>query len=272
MGRQPWAPLATLQGAAIALQGDSNTCLNYATVYISPMRHVSEPQQIGGTARGQDARHRLVEAAARLFASRGYDGVGVREIAKAAEANVAAVSYHFGGKRELYLATLDRLMDEMRPIGGPVIERIDQAFEGGPPDRGELSALAAFVTRHILMTMLAGDLPAWAQQTVLREFQEPTADYRPMLDERVLPLHRAVRRIVAASLGLPLESDEAILAAHGVLGQIMVFAAARIVALEQLEWPDFEDERLEPVIAVTTRAVLGALGFNSEMEPRQCVS
>ena len=49
--------------------------------------------------------------------------------------------------------------------------------------------------------MLSGDLEPWVTQTVLREFQNPTTDYRPMLDERVLPLHKAMGKLTAASLG-----------------------------------------------------------------------
>jgi len=219
--------------------------------------------------RSDDVRERMIDVAARLFASRGYAGVSVRAIAQAADANIAAVSYHFGGKRGLYLAALERLMEEMRPIGGPVIERINAAFEAGRPDRATLAEVATFVVSHILETMLAGDMPPWAQQTVLREFQEPTPDYRPMLDERVLPLHRAIRRLAAASLEIPVESTGAVLAAHAVMGQIMVFAAARTVALEELGWSDFTAGRVGQVIDAALPAVLGALRLPPPQRPSQ---
>ena len=50
----------------------------------------------------QETRQRLLEAAARLFAARGFTHVTVREICNAANANVAAVNYHFGDKLGLY--------------------------------------------------------------------------------------------------------------------------------------------------------------------------
>ncbi|MBL0312687.1 MAG: CerR family C-terminal domain-containing protein [Holophagaceae bacterium] len=49
---------------------------------------------------------RLIEAATVLFAAKGFDGVGLREIAAMAQANSAMVAYHFGGKEGLYLAAL----------------------------------------------------------------------------------------------------------------------------------------------------------------------
>ena len=54
----------------------------------------------------QETRQRLLDAAARLFAERGFNKVSVREICKEAGANVAAVKYHFGDKEQLYKAAL----------------------------------------------------------------------------------------------------------------------------------------------------------------------
>ena len=66
-------------------------------------------------------RERLVQAATRLFADNGYRGASVRDICNLAGANPGAVSYHFGGKRQLYRAVLRRAADglaDMGPVAG----------------------------------------------------------------------------------------------------------------------------------------------------------
>ena len=55
-----------------------------------------------------DTRDRLLDAATGLFADAGYRGASVRRICDLANANPGAVSYHFGGKRQLYRAVLRR--------------------------------------------------------------------------------------------------------------------------------------------------------------------
>jgi AcrR family transcriptional regulator len=68
-----------------------------------------------GASRADDAtRDRLLEVAERLFADRGFRKVTVREICKAAHANVAAVNYHFGDKLNLYREVLQSAIDSMR--------------------------------------------------------------------------------------------------------------------------------------------------------------
>jgi len=49
---------------------------------------------------------RVIRAAGTLFAERGFHGTTMRDIAERAGANVASGHYHFGSKRDLYLAVL----------------------------------------------------------------------------------------------------------------------------------------------------------------------
>src|SRR5262249_51780543 len=58
-------------------------------------------------------REALLAAGAELFAERGYDGVPVWNIARAAGVNKAMISYHFGGKRGLYRAILEATFAEI---------------------------------------------------------------------------------------------------------------------------------------------------------------
>ncbi|MGF3027188.1 TetR/AcrR family transcriptional regulator [Methylobacterium aquaticum] len=89
-----------------------------------------------------DTRERLLDAAEKLFAERGFNGVSTREITFAAGANSAAMHYHFGSKeaviREIFERRLgpinaerERLMDEgVAASDPPDIARILRAFIG----------------------------------------------------------------------------------------------------------------------------------------------
>lgn len=51
--------------------------------------------------------HKIMDAAIPLFAEKGFVAVSVKEIAEAASVNIALISYHFGGKENLYSAILE---------------------------------------------------------------------------------------------------------------------------------------------------------------------
>ncbi|MBN1345434.1 MAG: TetR/AcrR family transcriptional regulator [Phycisphaerae bacterium] len=64
---------------------------------------MTEDNQANGSA------DRILAAAARLFAARGYHAVSTREIAAAVGLNISTVNYHVGGKRDLYRAVFRRM-------------------------------------------------------------------------------------------------------------------------------------------------------------------
>jgi AcrR family transcriptional regulator len=71
-----------------------------------------------------DTRLALMRAAEQLFAQQGVDRVSLREIAIAAgQRNVSAATYHFGSKRELIEALLER---HSRPIQEGWVDALQQ--------------------------------------------------------------------------------------------------------------------------------------------------
>ncbi len=67
-----------------------------------------------------DTRSRLLCAAVSLFAEHGYDGTTVAAVSERAEANIAAVNYHFRDKQSLYVEAL-RAAFEAAKARHPVI-------------------------------------------------------------------------------------------------------------------------------------------------------
>jgi len=78
---------------------------------------------------GRPAKERLLDAAERLFAKRGYHGVSVRDITEAAKVDVALVNYHFGTKRALLTAVFERRAEV---INRERLDRLEAVHRAGP--------------------------------------------------------------------------------------------------------------------------------------------
>lgn len=63
---------------------------------------------------GGDTRQRLLQAARKILAEKGFDGTSVRAVTEAAGANLGAVTYHFESKEKLYHAVLEEVLGPMR--------------------------------------------------------------------------------------------------------------------------------------------------------------
>jgi len=114
------------------------------------------------SARGDETRSALLAAGRAAFARRGFDGASVRDITRAAGANLGAVTYHFGSKRGLYVAVL---------TGGltPMVDRVGQtaASPGTPLERLDAVVEALFgyvaanpdIPRLMIQEVAAGKVP-----------------------------------------------------------------------------------------------------------------
>lgn len=58
------------------------------------------------------SKQRILKSATSLFAKKGYEAVGIREICKEADANICMISYYWGGKRELYEGIIKDLIEK----------------------------------------------------------------------------------------------------------------------------------------------------------------
>lgn len=62
-----------------------------------------------------DTKTKILDAAEKLFAERGFSETSLRLITSKAEVNLASVNYHFGSKKELIRAVLARYLDVFMP-------------------------------------------------------------------------------------------------------------------------------------------------------------
>src|SRR3954470_1711295 len=73
--------------------------------------HIGAPPAT--TARGRERRERLLNAAARLVAERGFHSVGIIEIGAAAGVTGSAIYRHFKSKGDLLVALFERVVDNL---------------------------------------------------------------------------------------------------------------------------------------------------------------
>jgi AcrR family transcriptional regulator len=137
-----------------------------------------------------ETRERLLKAATRLFAERGFAHVTVREICRAARANVAAVNYHFGDKLGLYRQIVQAAIDEMRAI----TEAARQAGDGQAPEERLRRFIVIF--NHRVLTWGNEEL----FRLVSREMHDPTPALDTVIEQAIRPRLEYLMTLVASVL------------------------------------------------------------------------
>jgi AcrR family transcriptional regulator len=144
-----------------------------------------------------ETRVRLLEAALRLFGENGFKRVTVRDICRAAAANVAAVNYHFGDKLGLYREVLQSAIEAMRATS----EAARAAGEGRRPEE----QLRTYV-RIFLQNLLRPE-SAPIHRLVTREMNDPTAALDAVVEQGIRPrieyLSDVIARVMSCDPGDP---------------------------------------------------------------------
>ena len=139
----------------------------------------------------RETRERLLTAAEAMFAERGFKRVTVREICRAARANIAAVNYHFGDKLGLYRDVLQTATESMRTL----TDEARGAGAGQPPDEKLRRYLRIFLHR-----LLAPGHEA-LYRLIQREMQDPTPALDEVVEQGVRPRVVYLSEIVADIIG-----------------------------------------------------------------------
>lgn len=79
---------------------------------------------------GHQTTQRLLDTAERLFGKHGYDGIGMRALARRAKVNLGAATYHYGSKKALYI---EAFMRRFRPSNAEQLSLLRQAQASSQP-------------------------------------------------------------------------------------------------------------------------------------------
>ncbi|MCO6453979.1 MAG: CerR family C-terminal domain-containing protein [Pirellulaceae bacterium] len=172
-------------------------------------------------------RERILQAAGRVFADKGFQAATVRDICQEAEVNIAAVNYYFGEKQQLYVEAVRRAR-ELRIAQVPFPKR---AADSPPAER-----LRDFV--HVIARrMLGTDGEPWQVRLMLREILSPTRACEEMVEDYFRPQFERLLGILAELL--PDDTPEYRLRQIGfsVIGQCLFHRVAGEV-VQMLTPPD----------------------------------
>ncbi len=157
----------------------------------------SDSGRRGARSDGQEARQRLLLAALALFADRGFARTSTREIAQAASANIAAISYYFGGKPGLYAACFSE------PLGADEIDLKTQCEGPGMPAH---EALHRFLSGYIA-PLKQGDVVRQCMRLHMREMVDPTGLPGQDVERDIKAPHQTLIGILSRHLGVAADED-----------------------------------------------------------------
>lgn len=172
---------------------------------------------------------KLMDAAEKLFAKRGFHGTSLRDITGAAGVDLALVNYHFGGKKQLLVEVLERrgqVLNEER------LRRLAEVRSSAAPGVPTTEAIVGAFLDPIL-DRLAHAGPGWHSYFALIAYVNNSPEWgRKMMGKT---FDRTVREFIQAVMqSLPGSAPEDIFWGYNFLTGALTLSLAETGRLDEL--------------------------------------
>ncbi|MFK7995523.1 MAG: CerR family C-terminal domain-containing protein [Granulosicoccus sp.] len=217
-------------------------------------------------ARSNHARDALIQSGIEVFGQQGYEGASNRELAEAAGVNQALIAYHFDGKEGLYLAVFefmaDRIGRQFETLAGEMEAAIEALeYANANPEDICIRYIEKLMERHVQI-FFEPQMQSYAK-LILREQLEPSKAFNVLYDGLMRRIMNLLTLLIARSIGRREPTDADKLSALMLMGQVLVFRAARATVTCHMDWKDeINQNQARQILArlrVFIRGMIGAL-------------
>ena len=199
-----------------------------------------------------ETRTKMIHAAIEVFGALGYEGASTRALAERAEVNLAAIPYHFGGKRGLYLAAAQAIADFARERMEPVVGHLRDA------DRADHATRIDQALDGFIRLVIGSDAEEWTPFFVRCEHDADDA-FRMIYEEAVARFERALTETVAETIGCDPGDESLRIRVAIVIASIANLRTLRNMTLSTLGWDQLNPDRLERLNRAIRQFALGNL-------------
>jgi AcrR family transcriptional regulator len=208
-----------------------------------------EPRGLDG-----DTEQRLLDAAGRVFAEKGFDAATVRDVCeKAGVKNIGAVNYYFRSKENLYEAAVRnafrcRMAHAPRPewpTGTPAAARLRQFIHG------------------VVRSMLNDYQEPWQMQLLMRELSHPGPAGEGIIRDYMRPVYELLWSILREVLPAGTDERTIHLTGFSILGQCLYHRIGRPAVRRLAGEAEHDTYTPELVADHIARFSLAALGLET---------
>ncbi len=186
-------------------------------------------------------KEKLLITAIELFGKFGYDATSTRELVEKANVNISAITYHFGGKKELYEACAYYIIDQLKNDIKPVTDKADILIEN---DNNDLATWRKLFEEFIALEV--GVFTSSKRQPIchlfIREQLNPTGVSTIFYEDLVIYMKNYSRLMISKLLGEPINSEIIQMKSLTFSGMLQLLVSSKVIILEDFNLEGYNSE------------------------------
>ena len=187
------------------------------------------------SAKGQETRERILDAALEAFGEASFLAVTTRQIASAAAVSLPTLQYYFGDKEGLYRACAKVIVERFRTHTAAAGESAAESLREGCSREIARSHLKALMTALGKFLVGSNEPGRWAQ-FVSRELRDPGPAFEILYAGLWRPGIELTARLIANVSGVSDDDPAARIQALLLIYGLLAFQSGRKVSLRTMDW------------------------------------
>jgi AcrR family transcriptional regulator len=187
-----------------------------------------------------DSKSKLLLSAFEEFAKNGFWGASTRDIAAKANINISSILYYFGGKKGIYTATLQKIVDVVTNRTSELTTRYQAVVETQNPQ--EARELLKEMLERFLDLLCSSEISADLKKVFLSEYSRPTEEFNILYDELIKPVHDRLAQLLYLASNQKFEMKNCYFYIVTVFSQLFVFASRKEAICHLMEWSDYDEQ------------------------------
>ena len=197
---------------------------------------------------------KILRTALEMFAVGSPAAVRMRDLAKKAGVNLAAVNYHFKTKDALYMELANIIVKLFQRQYAPYVERFEKVKQTRKPKEA-LELIKDVLASRIRCESKDNKYSKFIVLILMREELCSGEAFELFLKKLFIPRTRMTSELVEIATKGRIGGEKAKIAAKMILGQTYLFNSARLGVKFDLNWKAFGEMEAEKVRAVNSEFI-----------------
>ena len=219
-----------------------------------PRTSIGRDAVITTTAKGDESRQRILEAALIEFGRWGFKAATTRSIVERAKTTLPPLNYYFGSKEGLYRACVEEMIARFNTTTGSAIDDAQRAIDdAAAPDTARV--MMKQLLSAAVELMLGTETFTAGSGIIARELAEPGPGFDIFYQTLWLPGIERQARLIARIKSEPEPSTESRVQAILLISSVASFHTRRFVAQKAIGWQSIGAEERAVLVSVLHRQV-----------------
>ena len=193
-----------------------------------------------------DSKTKLLYSAFCEFAKNGFFGAKTRDIADRADINISSILYYFGGKKGIYAAALENIVDTVKALTGDLTARYDEVVKSG--DSEEARRMLKEIIAKFLFLLCGENVSRDMKTVFFSEYSRPTAEFKILYDGLILPFHKMMATLLVQASGGKINLKDGYLYTFPLFSQLFVLSSRKETICGHMEWADYNEEEKQKLL------------------------